>query len=49
MICKLTTLSVKENMFSDWLIFNMKIHRWKESHEKFNDILKISGGFSCYS
>ena len=36
MIYKLTTLNVKENMFSFLLVdimFNMKIHRWKKSHE----------------
>ena len=46
----LSTFNIKENMFAFYrLIFNMKIHRWKGSNEYFNDILKISGGFSCYS
>ena len=31
------------------LIFNIKIHRWKGSREQFNDILKMAGGFCCYS
>ena len=30
-------------------IFNMKIHRLNESDKRFDDILKMSGRFSCFS
>ena len=43
----LSTLKrLRKYVLSFMFIFNMKIHRLKGSGERFDDILKISGGFS---